>query len=535
MKKFLVSVLTSVTLIFLPTQTFAGDVGMAAIGGLVSVAAYNATLKSILEIGNSARAQVDSRKQDLDENGEDQDPADRELIDRVMNRLINDGKYSMRVNSLPFIWAVNDSEFFNASCYPTDYISVNRGLVIGFNRNEDEIAAVLAHEMTHGLEQHSAKNYAMAVAQYLGAGFLTMSTDAYIDWNRMSGMVNYSVAKNVTLPSEYEADELGFYIAASAGFNPGGPAAAMVKMDHYFKYETTNFLEFDPGENLSTYDKRHVNPRDMSDHPETEKREEKLAELLTKYSGGRVSVKKIDSRVYKMYVDGIERESFRDTKDLLAGERAYLTAGELARKYHDEIGLTDEEKSLDEKWSTVRENFMNADQKYIQAIRMNADAYVDLKLPSLALTQIKRAELFSNEDNPAEFLSIRGRIFAANNDFDSAFRDSNKSIELDPNNFANYLNRADVYKMHGDFDSAVADAEKSIELEPQKPFAYKFLGELYDQNGNRDLARKNFEQCYKITKQPRSIPLEYLKEIDPKAAKTIEKDDKKSEKKDGKK
>ena len=106
MKKFLISVLTSVTLIFSSTAVFAGDVGMAAIGGLVSVAAYNATLKSILELGNSARAQVDSRKQDLDENGEDKDEKDRDVVDRVMNRLISDGKYSMRVNSLPFIWAV---------------------------------------------------------------------------------------------------------------------------------------------------------------------------------------------------------------------------------------------------------------------------------------------------------------------------------------------------------------------------------------------------------------------------------------------
>ena len=126
---------------------------------------YKSALTDLLRMGNNVHAQVSSRRQDLRENGQDRNPMDVQLVERVMKQLIDKGDYAMQVNSLPFLWAVNDSKLFNASCYPTNYISVNRGLVRGLNSDEDEIAAVLAHEMVHGLRQHSAHNYAQAVAQ----------------------------------------------------------------------------------------------------------------------------------------------------------------------------------------------------------------------------------------------------------------------------------------------------------------------------------------------------------------------------------
>ena len=521
MRKILLGILLAMNLTN-PIVQASADPVIAAVGGLATVAAYNSSLKSILELGNNVHAQIASRKQDLKENGEDKNSEDVEVINRVMNRLINEGKYFLKVNSLPFIWSVNDSELFNASCYPTDYISVNRGLVTGFNRNEDELAAVLAHEMTHGLEQHSAKNYAMAVAQHLGAGFLAIGA-SNVDWSRLSGMVHYSVAQSVSIPSEYEADEIGFYIAASAGFNPGGGAAAMVKMNHYFKYETTNFLEYDPGDNVTLHEKRRVNPKDMSDHPETENRELKLSQMLTDYSGGRVWVNRKNAREYEVYIDGSLRETFRDSKDLLAGERAYLAAGKFAREFHVE---TDFERSLKEKWIKNQDESINAEKKFVQMLRSNADAYVDYEFPDLAMTQLNRALAAVNQDDQAELLSIRGRVFAANGDFETGFKDSNRAVELDPKNFAIYLNRADVYRMHGEIEKAVEDANRALELDPKKFISYKFLGDMFDKIGDKDRALENFREVYRITKEPRSIPLEYLEKIDPKASKELKKKEK---------
>ena len=73
-----------------------------------------------------------------------------------MTRLVTRGEYAMDIRSLPFRWQVNAGREFNAACFPTDHVTVNEGLIRGVNRNVDELAAVLGHEMTHGLKLHAA-------------------------------------------------------------------------------------------------------------------------------------------------------------------------------------------------------------------------------------------------------------------------------------------------------------------------------------------------------------------------------------------
>ena len=159
------TILLTVTAILLPAKVFAADAWAIAAEALGVLAAYQSTLKEMLALGNNVYAQMEVRKQDMEKNGVDKNKRDVEVVDSVMTRLVNNGQYELRVNSLPFVWSVNDSEKFNAGCYPMNYISINRGLVRGLNLDENQLAAVLAHEMTHGLEQHSAKSYAQAVAQ----------------------------------------------------------------------------------------------------------------------------------------------------------------------------------------------------------------------------------------------------------------------------------------------------------------------------------------------------------------------------------
>ena len=221
--------LISIGLLFPLPRAEAIDAWGIAAQALGVLGAYHSSLGAVLALGNDVHAQVESRRQDLAENGRARNPNDIALVDGIMDRLVKDGDYVLRTNSLPFVWAVNDSTVFNAACYPTDYVSINRGLIRGLGGDVDELAAVLGHEMTHGIRQHSAHNYAKAAAQYYGLTFLNMDA-GLMDWNKLTALANYSIAKNITLPTEYEADEGGFYIMTSAGFNPGGGAAAMAPM-----------------------------------------------------------------------------------------------------------------------------------------------------------------------------------------------------------------------------------------------------------------------------------------------------------------
>lgn len=582
MKKIFIALLALVVTLTVPAQVLAADAWAVAAEALGVLAAYQSTLREMLALGNNANAQMEVRKQDREKNGVDKNPRDVALVDSIMTRLVNGGQYELRVNSLPFVWSVNDSEKFNAACFPMNYISVNRGLVRGLNSDENQIAAVLAHEMTHGLEQHSAKSYAQAVAQQLGAMMVGMNVDGRngvdIDWTKFSAMVDYSIAKNISVPVEYAADEGGFYLMTSAGFNPGGGAAAMNRLGYYVRYETRDFLEFDA----------HDTPSDQtfSDHPDTENREAKLLEMMSAYGGGHVKVVK-EGRAYKVFVDGIELFYSLNTGDdpTSAAVNAYYFAGGLSKAFHDydnvaawnfRRGATNQTDFLtddfayrevralstmynlgdkvqaavtmayrneapvtrqkireaDEKraqfWAKIKSDADSAKVKAATQMRVNADAYNDHGQGELALKQIERALAAKNQDNVAECLSIRGRAKAICGDYEGALADVNAAVEQDPKNLYNFLNRADVRHMRGELDLALADVDRALAVDEKNPIAYKLQGDIFDEQGKTDAAEAAYRKCYELSKNPRLIPLTYLDKIDAKAAEKIRKDNEKA-------
>ena len=574
MKKILIVLLTVAT-IFCPLKVFAADGWALAAEALGVLAAYQSTLKQMLALGNNVDAQMIVRKQDMQANGVDKNKHDVELVDSIMTRLVNNGRYELRVNSLPFVWSVNDDEKFNAACYPMNYISVNRGLVRNLNGDENQIAAVLAHEMIHGLEQHSAKSYAQAVAQQLGAMMLGMNLDtgSNIDWSKFSAMVDYSIAKNINVPVEYEADAGGFYLMTGAGFNPGGGAAAMNRLGYYVRYETQNYLEFDA----------HDKPSEetFSDHPDTDKREAKLAQMMSEYGGGHVIVRKVD-RAYKVLIDGREIFYSMNMSDdpNSAAVNAYYFAGGLSRAFHDydsiddwnfrrvgnQIDFLNDEfayrelralsnlYNLGEKvqtlvelaykyesprtrerireadeareiaWANIKSEADNAKAKAAAQLRINADIYNDHGRGDLALVEIERALRANNQDDVAECLGIRGRAKAICGDYDGALLDADAAVDKDPNNLYNFLNRADVRHMRGELELALEDISRALAVDEKNPIAYKLQGDIFDESGRAVEAEESYRKVYELTKKnPRAVPLSYLEKIDPKAAEKIRK------------
>ncbi len=559
-----------------PAQVWAADAWAVAAEALGVLAAYQSTLREILALGNNAGAQMAARKQDIDKNGVDKNPRDVELVDSIMTRLVNGGQYELRVNSLPFVWSVNDNEKFNAACYPMNYISVNRGLIRNLGGDENQIAAVLAHEMTHGIEQHSAKSYAQAVAQQLGAMVLGMNVDngRNVDWGKFAGMVDYSIAKNINVPAEYAADEGGFYLMTSAGFNPGGGAAAMNRLGYYVRYETRDVWEFD------AHDK--PDEQTLSDHPDTDKREAKMAELMTAYGGGHVTVAK-DGRAYKVLVDGAELFYSVNTGDnpTSAAVNAYCFAGGLSKAFHDydnaaawnfRQGVTnqtdfltdepayrelrslasmynlgekiqaavtmayrnespatrkkirDDDAAREKFWAKVKSEADSAKAKAATLLRVNADIYNDHGQGELALKQIARALNAKNQDDVAECLGIRGRAKAIVGDYDGALADADAAIDKDATNLYNFLNRADVRHMRGELELALADIERALKIDADNPIAYKLRGDIFDEQSDSAQALTAYRKCYELSqKKPESIPLTYLEQIDAKAAEKVRK------------
>ncbi len=555
-----------------PPATAFGEVDpwAAAAQALGIYGVYKSTLTDMLRMGNDVYAQMSCRRQDMKENGRDRNSLDVQLVDGIMEKLVDTGDYAMQANSLPFVWAVNDSNTFNAACYPTNYISVNRALVRGLDNDEDALAAVLAHEMVHGLRQHSAHNYAQAVAQAMGISLIGMETGS-VDWQHLNGLVGYSIAKNITLPSEMEADEEGFHIMASAGFNPGGSAVAMVRMGRYLRYETTDMYEFD--------DQEKRGQTEYSDHPEIRDREQRMVELMTAYSCGHVSVQ--DGK--DVLIDGERFLSAPDTGTARDNtlENAYYIAGGLAKAFHDYDGISgwkfrdsgagarvflddgrayrvlrsvaadaetvrrletmvsaayeaearsgargkllSEEAKRRNELEKTRWEALEASKTLAERLRYNSDAYSDYGLGDLALLEMDRAMKSRNQDNMAECFVIRGRAKAVKGDFEDALADAGRGIAMDGKNVLNYLNRADIYRMMGDREKAMADCDRARELDSKSGVAWMLTAAVYDEMDNEEKAEEAYRMLHKLAPKA-GIPMEYLKRIDPGAAEKLEKE-----------
>ena len=142
-------------------------------------------------------------------------------ITQLGNNLVS---HSNRTN-IPYRFRMVNSKEINAFALPGGYIYINRGLILNAD-NESELVGVLAHEIAHVTERHSAEQIPKS---QLSQGAL--SAFGRLVGNRgLGGQIAYMGAnllnKGVSLKfgrdAEREADQVGANIVSSSGWNPQG-------------------------------------------------------------------------------------------------------------------------------------------------------------------------------------------------------------------------------------------------------------------------------------------------------------------------
>jgi len=117
-------------------------------------------------------------------------------------------------------FVVFDDPTVNAWCLPGGKVAVYTGILPYF-KNDNELAAVLAHEIAHAIARHGASRMTQNIFMETGAAILGMSTK-----NSEALALAYGVSTEllVALPysreNEYEADYIGIILMAKAGYNP---------------------------------------------------------------------------------------------------------------------------------------------------------------------------------------------------------------------------------------------------------------------------------------------------------------------------
>jgi predicted Zn-dependent protease len=161
------------------------------------------------------------------------DAAQLERVRAVAGRLVPQTG-AFRTDAPGWHWEINviTSKEVNAWCMPGGKIAVYTGLIEKLQVTDEELAAVMGHEIAHALREHSRERASQAMAQSVGIsvvgavlgvpGIAQDLTQALID-------VTFNLPNSRT--DEVEADRIGVELAARAAFNPHAAVTLWEKMN----------------------------------------------------------------------------------------------------------------------------------------------------------------------------------------------------------------------------------------------------------------------------------------------------------------
>jgi predicted Zn-dependent protease len=221
----------------------AGTLAVAAIGGCASVRTTQAgavgvdrsqtMLVSSAEVDKAAAQQYAKTIAAARQKGLlDRDPATVERVRGIANRLIvQTGAF--RKDAPGWKWEVHviTSDQLNAWCMPGGKMAVYTGLIQKLKLTDDEIAAIMGHEIAHALREHGRERVSQQMAAALAVGVASAALGLGQGGAQLADMV---AQVTFTLPNsrlhEQEADRIGVELAARAGYDPRAAVSVWQKM-----------------------------------------------------------------------------------------------------------------------------------------------------------------------------------------------------------------------------------------------------------------------------------------------------------------
>lgn len=127
-------------------------------------------------------------------------------------------KKSHRPN-LIYRFTVLDSPEINAFALPGGYIYINRGLM-AYMSSEEELAAVLGHEIGHVTARHSVRQYSQA--QLMGVLSAAIEINSGRTAGDLANLASGALLSGYGREMELEADDLGAQYIYQDGYSPQG-------------------------------------------------------------------------------------------------------------------------------------------------------------------------------------------------------------------------------------------------------------------------------------------------------------------------
>jgi predicted Zn-dependent protease len=156
---------------------------------------------------------------------------------------------AFRADAPGWKWEVNviGSKDVNAWCMPGGKIAFYTGLVERLQTSDEEIAAIMGHEIAHALREHGRERASQAMAQGIGLAVVGAAlgvSEGAMDLTQMVLDLTFNLPNSRT--DEQEADRIGVELAARAGYDPRAAITLWEKMQKASGGQPPQFLSTHP-------------------------------------------------------------------------------------------------------------------------------------------------------------------------------------------------------------------------------------------------------------------------------------------------
>lgn len=211
---------------------------LAAIAVACARTAYTDRSQMLLiSEGEEVTLGLQASKDVLKKEKESADQLQTERVRRVGRRI------AVAANKPDYKWEFHliEKNEMNAFCLPGGKVFVYTG-ILDLTTSNDELAAVMGHEIAHALLRHGGERMSSAMMAQLagqaGAIAIGASTSNPAATQAFGQLYGIGAQVGVLLPhsrlQESEADEVGMILAAKAGYEPSGALSLWRKMDAYY-------------------------------------------------------------------------------------------------------------------------------------------------------------------------------------------------------------------------------------------------------------------------------------------------------------
>jgi predicted Zn-dependent protease len=145
-------------------------------------------------------------------------------------------------------WEVNllGDKSLNAFCMPGGKIAFFFGILDKLQLNDDEVAAIMGHEVAHALREHARERMGKTAATRIGASVLSAFLGLGGTGDALLNMGGQLLTLRFSREDESEADIVGMELAARAGYDPQAGVTLWQKMMSANKGAPPQFLSTHP-------------------------------------------------------------------------------------------------------------------------------------------------------------------------------------------------------------------------------------------------------------------------------------------------